>query len=489
MATTVGSTSTTSAVSFQGLSSGLQTDSLVEALMTQASQPLVRLQSKQALNNQRSSLLHTLNSNLLALSSSVNNVNLSGLSANTVASSDANGTYVTATASGAANGNYSLTVNQVAVAAQSVYEGAISGTPSTYSLGGTAAAADQKYHYTVTGTDGNSTDIALSAATNTLAGLRDAINSSSSTSGVSASLVQLDSSGTSYALVLGATQTGLGATGGSTVSLALGTGSSDNSTSNMAAFISTTGKPAGLQNKTVSAQDAKFNLNGIDLTRSSNTVTDAVQGMTLTLKAPQATNTPATTLTVATDQAAATKSMQDVVDKFNAILKLYRDNSGTDSSGNPQALANDFNIRSMISSVRSKIMSSPSGLATGSAFSSAASLGLKTNRDGTMSLDSTAFKAALDKNPTDVSNVFTGAGTALVGYVNTVTSPGSGNLAMVLQSIDTQNLSVTRQISTMQTYLDRKRTILQNQYSKLETTVGQLQSVAKSLSGMSSTSA
>lgn len=486
MATTVGSTTSTSAVSFQGLSTGLQTDSLVEAIMQQASQPLTRLQAKQTQNTTRSTLLQTMNTDLLNLSSAINDVNLSGLTANTVSSSDANGTYVTATASGAANGNYSVTVNQVAVAAQSVYEGQITGTPSTYSLGGTAGS-DGNYHYTITGTNGTNTDISLAASNNTLAGLRDAINASSSTTGVSASLVQLNSSGSNYAVVLNATATGLGSGGGNTVSLALGNGSNSNPDSALASFLSAT-KPSGsgLQNSTTKAVDANFTLNGVTLTRSSNVVTDAVQGMTFTLKSAQGSSTPATVLTVATDKAAATTALQGVVDKFNAVLKLYQSNSGTDSSGNPGAFANDFNLRTMISNLRSKIMSPPSGLSSTDAYSSAASLGLKTNRDGTMSLDSAAFQSALDTNPSSAADLFSAVGTSLVGYVNSVTAPGSGDIARVMQSIDTQNANLTQQISTMQTYLDRKRTLLQNEYSQLEVTVGQLQSVGKSLSGLSS---
>lgn len=478
--TTVSSTSSSSssAVSFQGLSSGLQTDSLVDALMEQASQPLYRLQAKQSLNKERASLVRTISADLTALNTDISNLNGSGFTANTVSSSDSNSTYVSATASGAAKGNYSLFVKQVAVAAQTVYSGAIT---ASQDLGG-SQSSDGKYHFSVTGTNGTSTDI--STSTNTLQGLRDAINASSSTTGVAASLVQVDANGTQYALTISASKTGLGSTGGSTVSLAA---ASENSGSTITA-LTTAAAGSGYSKTVTNAQNAVFNVNGIELTRTSNTVTDAVEGMTISLKSAQAIGTPATTLTVATDKTALTKSMQNVVDKFNTLLKVYKDNSGQDSSGNALPLANDFTIRNLISTVRSKIMSVPTGLSSSTSFRSAADLGLKTNKDGTMSLDSAAFQAAVDKDPSGAVSVFNAIGSDMQAMVNQVTSPGSGNLALVLQSIDSQNTRLTSQISIMQTQLDRKKTILQNQYANLETTVGQLQSIAKSLTSLSSSS-
>ena len=96
------------------------------------------------------------------------------------------------------------------------------------------------------------------------------------------------------------------------------------------------------------AQDAKFTLNGIDLVRKSNTVTDAVDGVTFNLK--QGAQPTATTFTVALDKSAITSAMQDAVSKFNAMLKVYKDASGTGG-----ALANDPSVRSIVSQVRAAL--------------------------------------------------------------------------------------------------------------------------------------
>ena len=117
-------------------------------------------------------------------------------------------------------------------------------------------------------------------------------------------------------------------------------------------------------------------------------VVRAVDGVTFNLK--QGAQPTATTFTVALDKSAITSAMQDAVSKFNAMLKVYKDASGTGG-----ALANDPSVRSIVSQVRAALAGTPAGLPTTATVTSTADLGLKTNRDGTLSLDATAFQAAL----------------------------------------------------------------------------------------------
>ena len=79
-------------VNFQGLATGLNTSSLIEATLEQESAPLTRMQERQTLNNQRSSLLRTFQTNLMALNTSLSTLNTSAFESKTVTSTDPDGT-------------------------------------------------------------------------------------------------------------------------------------------------------------------------------------------------------------------------------------------------------------------------------------------------------------------------------------------------------------------------------------------------------------
>ena len=93
----------TSGLSFQGVSTGVQTDALVSAIMAQESMPLVRLQNQQRQNTQRTTALNTLQTDMTSLSASLQTpqYSASGFDARTVSSTDTISTYVSGTATGA----------------------------------------------------------------------------------------------------------------------------------------------------------------------------------------------------------------------------------------------------------------------------------------------------------------------------------------------------------------------------------------------------
>lgn len=475
-----------SAVSFTGLSTGLDTDSLVNAIMEQAQQPLVRLQTKQTNNTKREELLKTLRTQLNDLSSSITSLNTISFQARKVTNSDSTNQYVSASASGATSGTYEVSVQQLATKAQLISANSVATTSTD--LGGTAIVGgehDGTYKYSITDTNGVTKDIYLTAAKNNLAGLRDAINedtySSTNTDGlaVSASVVQTSAAGGSYKLVLTAANSGQGTTGNTFTITgngadALGLGATAQTSS--------------------AAKNSLFTVNGINLERTSNTISDVVDGLTLTLNS-EADPAKVSTLTVAPDTSTISTAVQDLVTKFNAAYATYRDNSGqgtptTDASGNtvagtPGALAGDSSLRSILAGVRSAIMSIPSGISSDGTYKSAVELGLATKTDGTLSLDTTKLQNAMTKDITSVAQVFSLAGTATQEYVNQVASPGSGNIARIIASIDLQNLNLSRQITNMTDMLARKRTSLEDEYARLEAVIGQMQAAESSLSGLS----
>ncbi len=516
-----------SPISFQGLTTGLQTDQLVNAILQQEGQPLQRMQDRQTRNTQRATALQAIKTNLSSLASSLLTLGSSSFDARSVTSTDSNNTYVTASATGAAVGSYDLKIAQTAskgrlsptlsytgsstnpgvltftgataktttgavgftIDPASVVGGAVSGTftvgGTNYTLTGTngtltgavgspldglsvsvngigsgtlnleavptnlavakpsttAIFAGPSAQFAVQGTDGVVKTLSLDSNSNTLYSLRDAINAlgiadpvtGAKGLGVTATVVNTGSGSNPYQLILTANDTGTGTNTGGKVTIAEITPIATNTLGIAAGTLDNPTTPTlitgGLASSgTDLAQDAKFTVNGILLTRKSNTVTDAAEGVTFTLK--QGGQTVATGLTVAQDKSATTSAIQEVISKFNALLKTYKD-----ASGSGGALNNDSSARAIISSIRSALTSAPKDLSASAAFHSPADLGVKTNRDGTLSLDVTAFQAALDKDPIAAKRVFALSGVSTNGVVSlasstskTLTGPVSFNI-------------------------------------------------------------
>jgi flagellar hook-associated protein 2 len=467
-------------VSFAGLSTGLQTDSLISAIMSQSSQPLYKLQNEQSNNSRKTSVLQSIKTAVSSLGIAMNTLNNSQMATQTVSNSDKDGKYASATSYGAVPGAYTLKVGSLATAARSVFGFADQDTTAV----GTGT-------YAVKDTAGLTKTFTIDATNNTLAGFQSALNKAGAA--VSATVIDTGKTGQAdrYQMVLTSNDTGVGKDGASAFTLAKLPGDATPSALGIASgTLDASGNLAsGGTNAQTAGVNASFELNGITLSRPSNVVTDAVLGLTLTLKS--GSQTDASTLTVATDKTALKTSVNGVVSAYNSLLKIFKDNSGygtptKDASGNTvlgQAgvLANDSSIRGMISQARDAIMTATGGSGT---YGSPSEVGLKTGQDGTLSLDSTVFDAALDKDPQSIAKVFQGAGTTLDTLVQRLTAQGDGSIAGIISQVNTQNSFLTMQISSQQARLDRQRVQLQNQYANLESTIGAMQSAGQSLSSM-----
>lgn len=415
-------------VSSTGISSGIDWNSFINAILQQEGQPLQRLQAKQTANNQRAAALQTLKSNMTSLSTSLATLGGTSFDARTVSSTDSTNTYVSASASGAATGSYDLLVSRVATRGR-ISPTLVGGVPSNLAVAdplATPVFTGGSASFAIRGTDGVIKTLTLSGANNNLYGLRDAINAlgvadpanpSSKALGVTATVVNTGSGTKPYQLVLTATNTGTGVagTGGKVTIADVTTGAPVNTLGIAAGTVDSMTAPTTLSGGLSSsgtdvAQDALFTVNGIQLTRQSNTVTDAVDGVTFTLK--QGGQATPTTFTIGLDKGAITSAMQDVISKFNTMVTTYKN-----ASASGGALANDPSTRSLISKVRSALSGVPAGMPSTATFTSAAGLGVKTNRDGTLSLDTTAFQAALDKDPAAAKRVFAFTGDTSNGAV------------------------------------------------------------------------
>lgn len=148
--------------------------------------------------------------------------------------------------------------------------------------------------------------------------------------------------------------------------------------------------PTGVQVQT--AGNAELSLNGIPVSRASNTISDLLPGVDLTLTAP--TTTPAT-ITATPDTEGSLEVMQGFVDMINATRTLFKDLTargfGTGTAGD---LAGDTLTESLMFGMETVL-----ARGFGSADTHLADIGVMTERDGRLSLDATKFTAALNANP------------------------------------------------------------------------------------------
>jgi flagellar hook-associated protein 2 len=157
---------------------------------------------------------------------------------------------------------------------------------------------------------------------------------------------------------------------------------------------------------TQTADDAVLTINGIAITRTSNTITDAIEGVTLNL-AKGTLATPGTaTLTIAKDTAATTTAVDTFVKAYNTAVGLLKTSSAYGASiSTAAALAGDGTVRALQSQLSSLVQSSVTGIAGG--ISTLSDMGIAIKTGGTLEVSSTKLAAALADPAKDVTALFT----------------------------------------------------------------------------------
>jgi flagellar hook-associated protein 2 len=438
---TVTTSTDSSTASLNGLSTGIDTTALIKALMAQKSTNLNRLKAQQTLNNQKNTALASLTTQLTALNTSMA-VLQDRFNARTVTSSDSSNAYVTATATGVSSGSFDIQVSTVATKGRlsakldgSGYTTNLAVANPADSTGSSVFTAGTPATFALQGTDGKIYTITLDSSSNTLNGLRDKINAVAGSS-VTASVVNTGKGAKPYQLVITAKDTGAGSTSGN-VTLADVTSNNGTTVANnlgiSAGTVDSLSTPTTLAGGLTSAAgngavatNANFTVNGVSLTRSTNKVTDAVDGMTFTLK--QGGQTGVSTLTVAQDATGTSAALQDFITKYNQLVKDYKTAStatkNADGSIAQAPLSNDLTTRSMMANLKAALLGASAGLSSDATYKSLASVGVTNQADGTLYLNSYAFQQALNADPASVQSLFTFSGTSTSPAV-TVKSGGS----------------------------------------------------------------
>ena len=432
-----------------GLASGLNTDQIITELLAIKAQPITALQNQEAGIKARDTALTSMQTTLQTVFNDAQALEDPSLfhTSQQVTSSDS--TRVSASSStGAGVGGYQVSVSQLANSAQRTF---------TYA----SPTADDSITI-----DGHATTIKAGES------ISDFVNS-----------INNDSSSTVYAA----------ATDSGTVVF------SDRATGDTGTnFIQVADGGGALTEQTAKAkqgQNALYSVDGVSGSSSSNTVTGAIAGVSLTLSGVTTSSGPITidVSPPAPSTANVTTALQTFVTDYNSAISAIQTQLTTPpSSTNPTVgtLYQDPELSQLLSSMRSAMYSSGSGLPSG--LSSLLDLGVSTGATtgsgtpsasalaGTLTLDTSKLTAALQANPTGVQQDLIAWSQPFSSLVSDASGPG-GTISTRMTTDGSTISNLDNQIADMQASLAQQQTDLTNQYAALEATLSQNQAESASL--------
>lgn len=440
MAINVGSTSSSSALfSAAGIGSGLDVDTLVSQLVAAKKKP-----QQDQIDNQTSkaqtqiSALGQVSAALAALKSALSPLSDgSAMAAHSVAIGDSDVLSATARTD-AVNGTYKIEVTKLA-GAMKASSGAFADSDATVGTGTLTIAVGDKQM-----------SLDIDSAHASLAQIRDAINKSSENPGVSATIV----TGTDGAhLVLRGTRTGTD--NGFSVSASGGDGG--------LSALSYDPNAASGNGFTVidPAQDAEYTIDGLPGHSAGNSISTAIDGLTLNLAAEGTS-----TVTVSSDTAKATSAVTNLVNTYNSFVGIYKNltryDAATETSG---ALIGDATLNS----IKSTLAAVMGGAANGSTLSS---VGATLQLDGTLSLDSGKLSEALSGGGAAVSSLFGGDG-GLAGKLGSALDKWVGSDGILETRADNLNKQLS-DLDDRQSELDSRMQALTTRYTRQFSTLDTL---------------
>lgn len=483
--------------------SGYDFSGIVTSMVNAYKLPETQMQTQESTLQTQQSAWQDVNTRLSALDATITALQSSDTwTATTAASSNTNS--VTATGgSGALAGNYSIIVGNTATAevvvSKETSDTTFPASMPTYSYN--SGNSTSNWDFSINGT--NVTVKSSSGSSPTLSDIANSINRAQA--GVTASLIQVDSS--NYRLSITSNKTGqanaitFADPNGTLTALGIG--------ANPGAFDGTAGS-GGISQQ---ALDASFSVNGVSITSASNTVTTAIQGVTLNLVAG---NNSTSTVTVAADPSVAQKAVQAFVDQYNSVQSFIASelsyDTTTKTSGDLFGDAQLQGIQSRLRGMMGGTFDNPT-----SPYSILSDVGISTSadnfgEDASLTFDTTKFTEAFANNPQSVANLFSasyngvtpqndtvnnvyqGMGNTLHAYLNPVIMYG-GTLSQIDDSYTRQIKDVEDQISNFEEQATEYETMLNAKFANLETVLSGLNaqgtwltSQVNAMSGSSSSS-
>jgi flagellar hook-associated protein 2 len=436
-------------ISVGGLATGLDTNEIITKLLQLERRPVALLERELAATEATKTSIGTVSSKLSALKTAVDALKTIDDVLVRKATSSEETVLTAAAGAGAARGSTTLTVTQLARASAA---GSTVGVDAATSV---IAAGAGSFQFQVGA--GAVQTVNVTAGT-TLQGLADAINALDTD--VTASAINLGTStDPDYRLQI------VSKTSGSANTIAVVRDDTS---------IAIQASQAGL--------DAQFTVTGFSGTfsRSSNTFSDVIQGVTVSL-----VDEGTATVTVEDDQDAIVEQIQAVVTAFNDAVTFVAGESTVEANEDEEtvdlgSLAADATVRRLSDRLHDTVSKVFEGAA--GRYVNLSSLGISTEQDGTLALDETKLRAALADDVEAVAEVFAGNATTTAGIADDL-STLIENAVATGGSLSTRTSALDEQIDVLQDQIDdgerRLAAVevdLRRQFAALEELVGTLQS-------------
>jgi len=236
------------------------------------------------------------------------------------------------------------------------------------------------------------------------------------------------------------------------------------------------------------AQNATLTIDSYSVSSQSNTITDMLPGTTLEL-----VGTGSSTVKVEADYDKIQDNVQTLVNLYNGAMNRLNSELAP-KVGSKGTLQGDSTLRALKAKL-SSVIGEPISALTSTDYNSMPTAGIKSDRNGILSIDSTAFQKAIKTDMTGVAQLFVSDGNVTGKYeefetlVTNYTLLGEGSLWVKQDSIDKMNRSIDDQIVRLESRAKAYETRLNKQFLRMEETMVKLKSQSSylmSLSAMSS---
>ena len=430
-------------IQFGGLATGLDTSSIIDQLMELERRPLSLLEKDKTWLNSRLQAFTELDTKLKSFADGIKELG----DANTLLqrsirqSSDA---LLTARvdSNAQAGASYQVEVVSLAQVQKSVSAGVASKTDALFGTGSLSLTLDG---------DVTAHTIDIGDGQNSLTGIMNAINTADL--GVTASIIN-DGSATPFRLVL--------------------TGNDPAKSFTLDASGLGGGIALDLGAPVQQATRAHIRVDTIDIYSDSNTLTEAIPGMTLDLRKAEAGTT--TSLAVNVDKAAIKEAIEEFATGYNKVVSFITSQSVIDGEGGG-VLGGDSGINAIKRRLQTMLTQPVENSGTLRALSQ---LGFETQKDGTLQVNEKTLGAAIDENLDSVVSLLAGedgvegVATRFKNYLFDLTSSATGMLQGRRESINSNLKRIDTKIDASQARLEQRQKTLEAQFSAMETLVSNL---------------
>ncbi|MBN8524986.1 MAG: flagellar filament capping protein FliD [Planctomycetes bacterium] len=439
-----------SLTSVSGLSTGIDTKTLLEQLIYADRAPARLMETSKATAQTRLDAVKNMNTRLLALRDAIDDTKLgSQFDARSVTTSNADA--LTATVQDKAlAGSTTLSITALASAHQVASQRETTATTAYYSSGSISIRAA-----------GAASATSIAVSDYSLNGIATAINGANA--GVTASVIN---DGMGYRLLVTSTKTG--------ADNGIAELSADGDLAGLLPGVGGMTEAAPARNATVVIGDP---LTGLQVESASNTIDQVVPGVTLTAKA-LASNI---TITVEQSSESIRGNVQAMADAFNAAQGFWNSNSRFDvNTKRSGALFNDYDLGQQLNTVESKLAQSFASQPSG--YKRLADIGVSIASDGTMKIDAEVFDAKVAENSAAVEDLLQAAGNAATPALEGLTRSVDGTMALKQTTLEGMISTYADRIVAYDARLEQRRALYQAQFTEMEKLTAQFQSQGNALS-------